>query len=330
MKNYKGFSNIVLIGLLGGLVGLCVFIVQKGFLADTDEQAVSLMEELKDEVRAAFKSQVALQASIRRNANRFACLSDGGNACASRGGQFILYTKAESVQAEPLSQIPQSRGMSLSKAGCHDFPSANCPLRVETTWRALAAPKGCSNERRLALAARIVLNSGTLFMDWKEDFEQDVKVQLNAKALCRCQGKRYANGECVTEENTNQLAQFPRDQIDERDELDERYRDERREIASEPVCTEDVLFRGESFPISDVNEAGIGYIELDSTGADCQTFDTYRFKCVKQGKGRARTATWVYLGVTRGQCADSQQERFPATEDELFQEEIPEGDYLGE
>lgn len=291
------------------------------------------MESLKDDVNRSFNSQVSIQASLRRNANRFACLSDGGDACAKKGGQFILYNKAEDTGSEPVSQIPPSRGINLERAGCHDFPSESCPLRVETTWRVNGAAKGCANTRSLEFAARIVLNNGSLFMDWKETFERDVKVRLSKRALCRCQGKKYANGDCVSPSATNQLAQFPRD---DRDDRDEREREDNRALAStEPECSEEVSFRGESYPVSDVNDLGIGYIELEAETPDCVTADTFRFRCVKQGKGKARKASWVYLGVTRGSCSNAagiqeDSERLPASEAELFEEETPEGEYLEE
>ncbi len=316
------------------MVALSAFIFRGGFLDDSEGKAVTLMEELKDEVRAAIDSPVMLQASIRRNANRFACLSDGGSVCRKKGGQFILYRTVEEAGIEPISQIPESRGVSLAKSGCNTFPSQECPIRVETTWRVDGNLKGCSNQRKLWLVARIVLNTGTLFLDWKEDYKKSVKVQLNARALCKCQGKRYANGECMVDGNSIQLAKFPRDIIDERDP-----REDERTLASEPECDEDVVFRGDSFPISDINESGIGYIELESDNEECATQDTYRFRCVK-GKSRGRTpvATWVYLGVTKGRCGPTEAEaalqdqldRDPATEEELFDEEIPEGEYLEE
>lgn len=337
VKNCKGYSSLLLIVLLGGVAAVAVFVFQKRFMTSNEEQAIELMEEMKDQVSKAIASPVSLSASFRRNANRFACLSDGGNACANKGGQFILYSVAKGPGADPISQIPADRGVSLDRVACDNFPAKECPVRVETTWKATGVHSGCSNSREVLFVSRVILNNGTLFLDWKDEKELQVPVRLNARALCRCKNKRYANGECINPNQVNQLARFPREKEPVEDEAVD-PREQPRALASEPNCGEEVGFRGELYAISDVNESGIGYIELESENANCETVDTYRFRCVRATKGKEKVASWVYLGVSRGGCtAVTRSEtgevipvREPATEEELFEEETPAGEYLQE
>lgn len=309
VQQYGG--AILLMVCLGGLGA---YLIQRRHLGQADERAVLVMEELKDQVQAAFQNADATTLTLRLNSNRFACLAEGGEGCQGKSGLFIFYG-LDGKSPLPLSQIGEDKGMTLDKVGCSGFPSAECPIRVEASWRPVNAGASCDPQHPVQMQVRVIVNNGGIFLDWKTERLTKLPVPLSARALCQCEGKTYAAGACrsdgsggdltAQESNGRDLADERRD---EREELAERERqDARAETQGEnqvPDCPPVIRFRNEEFAVVEVGASGDAQIQLEGEDQRCSSLDTYRFQCAaKQDKNKI-VADWIFMGVDKGVCPE--------------------------
>lgn len=296
------------IGLLGVALALTLFLVKHRTLSKSDEAAVLAMESLKDSIQKILIDPRALEATVRLNANRFSCLSTSED-CAGKVGLFLLYG-LEKNSPIPFSQISDEKGFSLERAGCSDFPSVKCPLRVEASWRPAGEAKNCEARRPLHFHVRVVLNSGSIFLDWKTEKVSTVQIEQSREAHCKCQGLTYLAGECRSA-STKETAQAAEVVVPDSDQL--RLEEERkeREIANAaqsdpnaaPECPSIISFRNEEFAVVDVNPKGETQIELEGEDNRCESTDLFRFQCAMKLEAGVSKGEWVFAGVEKGSCS---------------------------
>ena len=286
------------------LLGLGGYLSQGRPLGGGDSRALLAMETLKDQLETTLRDPEAIALTMRLNTNRFTCLSDGGDACRERGGMFIFYSR-EGKTPLPLSQMGDEKGLTVDKTSCGNFPAPACPLHVEASWKPVD-DSSCEAKRSLLFQLRVVLNSGSLFLDWKTEKVVTAEVALNAKALCRCEGKTFLAGECRLEIPRDLTSVEGRgvDLADERREEREAAEREARAGAEtgQPECPPVIQFRNEEFAVVDISSAGETDIQLEGEDNRCQSIDVFRFQCAaKQDKGKT-AGEWIFAGVEKGIC----------------------------
>jgi hypothetical protein len=329
---FKSYGLAVL--LLG--VGLALFLSlsRHRTLNKSDEASVLAMEKLKDKIEETLADTKALEATLRLNTSRFSCLSSSED-CESKVGLFLLYG-LEKNSPVPLSQISEEKGFSIEGANCSEFPSEKCPLRVEAAWRPAGDPKSCEERRPIQFQFRVVLNSGSLFLDWKKEKVSSLKITASREANCKCQGLVYLAGECRASVS-KELAQAQEAPNVDNDQL--RLEEERKErdlanVDSNgvPECPSIINFRSEEFAVIDVSTKGETQIELEGEDNRCQSIDVFRFQCAAKIEAGQAKGEWVFAGVEKGTCANGEvpgpTARFPASEGqspERSSGEIPAG-----
>ena len=202
LRNQRGsFPTFALIGLaLLALIGGAYWAFRpsggEGALAH-DPQAT--FEELKMRVQQAMNNQPAVSASVDRNPNSFACLFQSTGNCQGRGGLFLLYEDARAT-AQSLSQLIRGAGYAADGLGCTGFPSEQCPLRVEASWKPVCGGQYCENTRSFQLHASVVMQTGPgaqpTRWDQEKMFTPDIK--LSAAVTCERGGGTWAGTQCLS------------------------------------------------------------------------------------------------------------------------------------
>lgn len=309
MKNwwqqYVAVSIAIL--LLGG-IGLRL--ASSYFLGDSDESALAGLEEIKDAVRLALDDKTAWKQTVRRNGDRFSCLRHSGIACRGKGAQFTIYA-ADAQKNIPLTQLNDELGITRSLTSCANFPSVACPYHVQATWRPVGDDTSCDGRRPVNVVSRVVLNTGSLYHEWK--FEKDLiaEVKLTPKARCECEGKEFTGNQCLGMNNladAERAGRAPASDEADRDveEVDERgMEDKTADAAVAPECASQVEFRGELYVVLGVNALGQAEISLPGEDSRCAAADTYRFQCVAKKLASGQSAgEWILTGITRGECSE--------------------------
>lgn len=161
-----------------------------------------VMQELQERVERAFANPTAIDASLERNPNQFACLFTVTAACRGYGGTFLLY---ETPQGQPVSQLIKTNGISFDGAGCTGYPSESCPFRVETSWTPACAPGACENTKSVNLHAVVSYNTGNGDpLTWTKDALFTPALRLSQGVMCERGGGIWAGTECLTPDQAAQ------------------------------------------------------------------------------------------------------------------------------
>lgn len=329
----KEYGSVLFFAAACGVAGL--FLIKNPILSGDDGNSIVGFEELKDQVTKALSKVETIQRSVARNGDRFHCLRlGGGEACRDKGGQFVLYS-SEKRDAGSLSQLSSFRGLNRNKQTCDGFPSPQCPYRIETTWKAVNTSNlECDAVHPIRVVARIVLNSGSIYHEWKKEVVSSVRVPLEARARCQCENKDGFVGNCgganaeATAQANVEVAKDPR----------EAQEAATRELASKPSdgpieCSPQIEFRGEQYAVLSVDAQGQAELELAGEDTRCNTIDAYRFQCVgRQGANGQVLGEWVFTGVRRGSCSEPVTTNTtdlvspPPTDFKVVDEAVREGD----
>ena len=190
----KWLNSKVIFLILG--VSLSLSVLLYGFFewgsSNTLKEASTVEEELRKDIERALESGVAVRYSIEENENRFSCLRRGGSHCSGKGGAFYLYSEDRLL----LSQIAPRKGLSISKEACSDFPNKYCLFRIESEWKNIAHNNRCESKHPIGISVRLLINTGSGFREWKMEKTVYPTIDLSQRALCECEGKKYAYGSC--------------------------------------------------------------------------------------------------------------------------------------
>lgn len=206
MAKLSQSGNAVLLLMLGlfllGVVGGGVFLLSP---TETDQK-----NRAAEEARAAYDEAVAsldralndprnIQDSLERNHSSFECLFRATGACQGRGGAFLLYDASQGMR--PLSHLARNGGVDSHGRPCTGYPSAACPLHVETVWEPVCADARCENTKSMRVKAKISLapvEENTVPLQWTKDSMFSPRIQLSQAAMCERGGGIWASTECIT------------------------------------------------------------------------------------------------------------------------------------
>lgn len=206
MKRGGQSGNVILVLLLGlsllGLIGGGIFLLSPSE-SDRGNRAAEEARVAYDEAVAALDRALNdprnLQDSLGRNHSSFACLFQGDGACAGKGGAFLLYDVSQAQR--PLSHLERTAGVDALGSPCKDFPSAACPLRVETVWEPVCGGARCENTKSIRVKAKVTLAplaDKSVPTEWSREAMFTPQIELSAAATCERGGGVWAQSECLT------------------------------------------------------------------------------------------------------------------------------------
>ncbi len=206
MRNQAGsiFLSVSLLLGLAVVAGLFFF-----FSRGSENSAVvdsrSGFQELKTRVEQAMENPAAVNTSLERNPNAFACLYSSIADCRNSGGLFVLYEGTGS-SAEALSQLMKAWGVTPDGAGCKNFPSVECPLRVEAAWEPVCSPNGpCENTRSGRMKVRVSLSDGVSAGDeWYKEKLFTPTIKVTQSVSCERAGNVWTGLECLSPDQAAQ------------------------------------------------------------------------------------------------------------------------------
>lgn len=279
--------------------------------------------QLQNQVRSIVNDPVHMAKVMERNHSRFGCMySDLGSCRAFSGSPFVLYDR----QGDNLSQLPKNFGVSLQGVACGDFPSQDCPVRIDASWKPHCDSSSCEPTLSANIFVKMTLQQGKNKVDdWHFATRISPAMQLSARARCLRDGKYYQNGKCERFQlspevrQARAVANAARDARAADEEKREDYlgRDARDGVAFDkaPVCPEFVSVAGEEYNIDELDDNGRAIVRVDSA-AGCTYPDKYTFRCAgKLSKSNADarepasrfTGNWVQVDASIAQCDESGQ-----------------------
>jgi hypothetical protein len=199
-------GNVTLLAIFAlfalGLGGGLYYIFSPGAV---DENA----QRLKD-AKAAYEEAVAsldkaladpanFNASLDHNTAAFGCLYSGDGNCRGQGGAFLLFEAANPRHA--LSHLANDSGYDRYGGPCKGFPSADCPLRVETVWEPVCAGAGCEGTKSARVRAKVTLSAvagNEAPLEWTKEALFTPPIQLSQAAQCGRGGGTWTGSECLS------------------------------------------------------------------------------------------------------------------------------------
>jgi hypothetical protein len=293
LRNQKG--NFVLITIFGLGVLLCLGGVYYAIsdASDAGRKLASdpklVMTDLQERVERALANPIAIDASVERNSNQFACLFSVSGACRGYGGVFLLY---EGAASQPVSQLMRGSGVSFDGVGCSGFPSEACPFRVETLWEPVCGPGACENTKSIKVKARVTYNPGGAepFL-WNKEAMFTPALRLSQGVVCERGGGIWAATECLTAEQAAQrrvASTLPKGALQNEGLRDaaEAYDRARAENPTqqqtpaeelEAICPETIVVQGQFYTIEYL-APGRSQVHVPALNG-CPAEDTFVFQC---------------------------------------------------
>lgn len=293
IRNQKG--NFVLIAVFGLGFLLCMGGVYYAMsdAADGNRKLASdpklVMADLQERVEKALTNPSAVDASVERNPNQFACLFSVSGACRGYGSVFLLY---EGAASQPVSQLMRGSGVSFDGVGCNGFPSEACPFRVEAMWEPVCAPGACENTKSIKIKARVTYNPGGGDpLLWNKEAMFTPVLRLSQGVVCERGGGIWASTECLTPEQAAQrriASTLPKGTpppagLREAAEAYDRARAEnptQPQVAAEElesICPETIVVQGQFYTIEYLGP-GRSQVHVPALNG-CPAEDTFVFQC---------------------------------------------------
>lgn len=161
-----------------------------------------VFEELKNQVEEAMKSPRAIDATLERNPNPFACLYQAEANCTGRGGQVQFF---EDVNAQPISQLLRDSGLTKERVGCKGFPNANCPFRIEAAWQPVCDSNRCEGTKSFRIKVKVIYSAGTSQSpeEWSHEEMYSPTIKISENTNCVRGGGIWSGTECLTPDQAN-------------------------------------------------------------------------------------------------------------------------------
>lgn len=247
-----------------------------------------VMNELKERVEGALTNPTAVDASVARNPNQFACMFSVAAACRGYGGVFVLY---ESATSQPVSQLMKNSGISFDGAGCTGFPSEGCPFRVETAWAPVCAPGNCESTKSIRIGAKVYYDAGAGKPEvWKKDAMFTPTLKLSQGVVCERGGGVWAVTECLTSEQAAQRKiasslgresrEPPREGVQQTRDNYDRAREEAPSAPMEQpeyICPDTIVVQGQFYTLEYL-APGRGQVHVPALNG-CPAEDVFIFQC---------------------------------------------------
>ncbi len=272
------------------VVGLAVAVGAWFHLGSGDREPASgygsaspekIVEEYRTRLVAAVESKAAMNFSVARNPAQFACLSSVSGSCQGAGGNFQLYP-FEDPSAQPLTQLAYSTGLQLSGVGCNGFPSATCPLRLESRWVPVCGSGACDNVRTIRVEVSVVYSDGTNSYSAREERLVQPTVQLSESVRCAREQGFYDGRQCVRGNYAREeraVASTADRNGPERaaQEVPANYRPDPRDFPLR--CPDDIEIQGYTYP-AELVAPGKARVRIPAINNCPGAHDTFIFSCV--------------------------------------------------
>jgi hypothetical protein len=163
-------------------------------------------------------------------------------------------------------------GISIEGQGCRNYPSFDCPLRVEAVWSPVCAANGCNSVKSYRLKVNLSYQNGVEKIDWSTEKLLSPQINLSARAQCLRQGGIYTGTGCLQPgENLAQTATTS-------------------DALPSPVgmtldqsiqfrCPDTILVQGESYLPDYDDQSGRAEVRVPAIN-NCPTTDSFYFQCV--------------------------------------------------
>lgn len=269
-----------------GVAGGAYFLLAGGKSENAaDNSGRVLFEEMKARVGQVMGRADVMAVSVDRNPNSFGCLSTATAACAGQGGLFLLYDSKQASAA--MSQLVRGTGLSGEGAGCRNFPSPACPVRVETQWQPVCGGGRCEGTRSFSVHATVVFDDGTAPAErWEQKGNFSPEIRVSQAVSCERGGGIWAGTECISHDQAAQrrVASSARGG----DDISERFQERENAVnaAAAPmsdsgkivyVCPDAMPIQGELYTVERISDDR-GQVQAAAMNG-CPGVDRFVFSC---------------------------------------------------
>ncbi len=254
-----------------------------------------LVQRYQSRIQAILGDHAALNASVSRNPNAFACLSSVTADCTSKAGLFVLYP---SQNALAISQLPNNAGISEDGDACNTYPSKDCPLHIEASWEPVCKAGGCVDTKsfQMSVAVRYDANDHAPVLDWKSDSVLVTPdVRLSAEVQCARSGGMLSGSSCVTGGSDRAIASSDNPNVvvpaqqapNGMTPGDERL-----------VCPQTIPVQGNNYP-AQMSSPGKADVMIPAVNQCPNAVDTYNFMCRPNSSPTFENeGIWVQTGAS--------------------------------
>lgn len=286
------------------------------FSSGSDSSAKSqdpkvVFEELKKQASEAMKSPRAIDASLERNPNSFACLFSADGVCAGRGGSFQFF---EDISAQPISQLMRDMGTNPSRIGCKGFPSVACPLRVEAIWIPVCADNRCENTKSFKVKMKVIYNAGLPgeAEEWSQEDLYSPPIKITEGIACARGGGVWAGTECLSPAQASErnIASNQNNGVIAPNGMNEsQIRQEEVQMGGagggpEPTCPNQIQLQSQYWSL-EMLSPGRGQVRMPAVNG-CPAEDYFTFQCMPkvpaefEGEGQ-----WIQVEASMAPTCDS-------------------------
>ena len=244
-------------------------------------------DELRKRVEKALSTPEAINASIERNPNPFACLLTTIGDCTGKGGTFLFYETADS-SGQPISQLATDAGTDGEGIGCMGFPSESCPFRVEAIWTPVCAPGKCEKTKSLKAKAKVTyIQAGVKDapIEWEKEEFFTPNLKLSRAVQCERNGGTWALTECLSGDQMAARNIAPTKSGINGGLLDQgfmRHQAQPQEPEQQPqeeyICPDTIVVQGQYYTLEQL-AAGRAQVRVPAING-CPAEDTFVFQCV--------------------------------------------------
>lgn len=302
--NHKGNIAILILFLVAGLalVGAgFYFFLPSGAKTAKARDPKDILAEYREQLIQAIRNPPAQQATLERNPNAFACLYTVQADCNGKGGLVQLF---ETANGASLTQMVQGEGLTLEGASCRNFPSKDCPVRVELQWKPVCAPGVCMNTKSMLLQPYVRIDTGEKDfspLEWRASELVSPEIRLSPTVACERTGGVYSGGACLTKDQAERrIASSGKERVApveirdnsagplalprEQQEVPPGYRPTPRF-----QCPSTIVVQGQEFTVELLSE-GDGQVHVPAVNG-CPAYDTFVFRCsganpsLREGEG---------------------------------------------
>lgn len=277
----------------------------------------SVIDDFKARITQALKNQDAMNYTVERNPNAFACLNSNDGNCEGKTGLIFLFEKRE-AEGSALSQIHPGHGLAVDTLGCTGFPSKDCPIRIEAVWRPVCSPPRCEFTKSFYLKAKLIEQEAPEVtpVEWSQEQLISPDLKLSAAVACARDNGVYDGltcrrpGDVPTPPAHNENTRPDESGLNAPAPPREEAPQEAPPVAAQFACPDSITVNGNAVQV----DASMGTVKVEiptSAGCNGQGFDYFSFQCI--GKTPATfdgEGQWAQISaVLAPSCGEDQRPR---------------------
>lgn len=240
-----------------------------------------IVEEYRVRLLAAVESNSALNFSVAKNPAQFACLYSVSGSCQNQGGAFQLYPMDDAA-SQPLTQLAYGTGIRRDGTGCRDFPSTNCPLRLESRWVPVCSGAVCDNVRSMRVEVSVVYSDGIVAHQAREERLVQPTIQLSESTRCAREGGYFDGRQCVRGQSAERAVASSSYEQNDRNGPERAAQEVPAPVDPRDfplMCPDVIAVQGEEY-VAELIEPGKARVRLPATNLCPDAHDTFIFSCV--------------------------------------------------